>query len=311
MADWGLVAIRFALYADLMLLFGLPLFSLYAVNGAKRHELGALRVRALTGWLALVGIALSLLGIFAMTAAMFGVSLFRVDLASVTAMIFETEMGIAWTVRMLALIFVLLASNIMVRGRPLNWLLVASTGAATALASLAWTGHGAASEGAKGIVQLVADIIHLLAAGAWLGALFAFAAMLLRNSAAMTAEHLRLTHLALDRFSIAGAIIVALVVASGLVNSWMLVGPQNILMLHTTLYGRLLIAKLLLFVIMLILAATNRFRLTPALGGALHSGTTSGAVGTLRLSLALELGIATTILGLVAWFGMLEPPMSM
>ena len=311
MADWGLAAIRFALYADLMLLFGLPLFSLYAVDSAKRHQLGGLPVRALTGWLALIGIALSLLSIFAMTAAMFGVSPFQVDLASVAAMIFETEMGTGWTVRMLALIFVLLASNVMARDRLLNWLLVASTGAATALASLAWTGHGAAGEGAKGTVQLIADIVHLLAAGAWLGALFAFAAMLLCNPATVTAGHLRLTHHALDRFSVAGAIIVALVVISGLVNSWMLVGPQNILMLHTTLYGQLLIAKLLLFVIMLILAATNRFRLTPAFDGALQSGATSDAVGKLRLSLALELGIATTILGLVAWFGMLQPPMSM
>jgi putative copper resistance protein D len=91
----------------------------------------------------------------------------------------------------------------------------------------------------------------------------------------------------------------------------MLVGPQNMLTLHTTLYGQLLIAKLVLFAVMLALAAANRFRLTPEFNRALHNNGTSGAIAKLRKSLALELSIALIILSLVAWLGTLEPPVSM
>src|SRR3546814_1764463 len=37
-----------------------------------------------------------------------------------------------------------------------------------------WSGHGAAGEGNAGWVQLAADLVHLLAAGAWLSAIAAF-----------------------------------------------------------------------------------------------------------------------------------------
>ena len=134
--------------------------------------------------------------------------------------------------------------------------------------------------------------------------------MLFRRSGAMNEVYLRLTHRSLEGFSIAGTIFVALVIGSGLVNGWMLVGPQNILVLALTLYGQLLIAKLILFGIMLALAAANRFRLTPAFNSALQSGRTFGVVMMLRKSLALELSFALIILGLVAWLGTLEPPMS-
>ena len=39
------------------------------------------------------------------------------------------------------------------------------------LASLAWAGHGAATPGAAGDLHLAADVLHLLAAGLWLGTL--------------------------------------------------------------------------------------------------------------------------------------------
>ncbi len=310
MTDQLNIGIRFALYVNLMLLFGLPLFGLYALNGMERPQNAILPLRALTGWLSASGITLSLLSIIAMTASMAGVSLDEVDRASVSMMIFETPMGNAWVLRVLALLSTLAAACLVRGSKGHLWLGLAAGGSATALASLAWTGHGAASEGADGTVQLVADIIHLLGAGAWLGALAGLAIMLFRGAGTWNEGHLRLTHRLLEGFSVTGTVIVTLVAASGLVNSWMLVGPKNILTLHTTLYGQLLLSKLLLFGIMLALAATNRFKLTPAFDRALQSGGTSEIVSKFRKSLALELGIAIIILGLVGWLGTLEPPMS-
>ena len=98
---------------------------------------------------------------------------FEVDTASVSMMIFETPMGNAWSVRMMALLVTFAAAFRMNATKDLPKLMLVAFGSAVALSSLAWTGHGAASEGATGTAQLIADIIHLIAAGAWLGALAA------------------------------------------------------------------------------------------------------------------------------------------
>jgi putative copper resistance protein D len=80
--------------------------------------------------------------------------------------------------------------------------------------------------------------------------------------------------------------------------------------MFTSLYGLLLVAKLLLFGLMLLLAAANRYFLTPSLAAAIETGNTSSAIGSLRRSLAIETGCAVTILILVAWLGLLAPPAS-
>ena len=305
------IGIRFALYVDLMLLFGLPLFGLYALKGAERLHSNVLPLRALAVWLSATGIALSVLSIFAMTASMAGVTLLEVDRASVSMMISETPRGKAWAVRMAALFVSLIIAIVMARPKTPTWLMLVSLGSATALASLAWTGHGAASEGAAGTRHLVADIVHLLAAGAWIGALAALSALLFRPAHSMSQDHFRLTHRALEGFSLIGTAIVALIVVSGLWNSWILVGPEHLLSMRSTLYGQLLIAKLALFGVMLVLAAANRFRLTPAFNQAIKDGGTLAAITRLRRSLIFEVSAALLILGLVAWLGTLEPPMSM
>lgn len=308
MTDWLSVTVRTALYVDLMLLFGLPLFGLYSLRRAERQSV--LPFRALIAGLAVLGLALSALGIAALTAAMAGVSLSGIDRETLSMVITQTSIGTAWQVRTAALLMTL----------GFAWAAGQRTGAASfavmtgaagiALASLAWTGHGAASEGRGGLVHLWADIFHLLAAGAWIGGIAAFGWLLLRPVAAMTEDHLRLSHRALDRFSVIGSIVVGVIVASGLVNSYMLVGPMHVLELPFTRYGQLLLIKLALFAAMVALAAANRFRLTPALETALAHGDAVSAVAALRRSMAWEAGAALAILGLVAWMGMLAPPMS-
>lgn len=311
MLDTLTVGIRFTLYVDLMLLFGLPLFALYALKGVERLHSNVLPLHALAIWLSATGFALSVLSIFAMTAAMAGVALLEVDRASVSMMISETPMGRAWAVRMAALFGTLMIGIAMGRRKTPTWLVLVSLGSATALASLAWTGHGAASEGVAGTRHLIADIVHLLASGAWIGALAALAALLFRPARAMSDDHIRLTHRALEGFSLIGTAIVALIVVSGLLNSWILVGPEHLLSMGATLYGQLLIAKLALFGGMLGLAAANRFHLTPAFDQAIKNGGTFVSIRQLRRSLIFEASAALLILGLVAWLGTLEPPMSM
>jgi copper resistance protein D len=182
------IGIRFALYADLMLLFGLPLFSLYTFGGENSV---VVRRSVLIG-LSLLGLSLSALAIAAMTASMAGVAILDVDRGSISTMISDTPMGRAWAVRMAAL--ALLAITLSAMRRPA----VVALLAAIALGSLAWTGHGAAGEGNAGTVQLVGDLVHLLAAAAWLGALVGLLTMASANRDPAG------THRALDGFASIG-----------------------------------------------------------------------------------------------------------
>src|SRR3546814_17962904 len=98
---------------------------------------------------------------------------------------------------------------------------------------------------------------------AWIGALAAFILMLSRRSPVF--DQFDTAHRALAGFATAGTVIVGLVIVTGIVNSYALIGPQHMSGLFQSAYGQLLLIKLVLFGLMLALAASNRFRLTPAL----------------------------------------------
>src|SRR3546814_182850 len=182
-----------------------------------------------------------------------------------------------------------------------------SVAAGGGLSSLAWSGHGAATEGGAGMVHLGADILHLLAAGAWVGALAALLLMASRASPTDDAVYVRALHRALDGFAGVGTAIVGLIVVTGFVNGLFLVGLDNVMRAASGLWGQLMLAKIVLFLGMLVMAAANRFRLTPGLERAIERRDHAQALSTLRRSLALETTAAVMILGLVAWLGTLEP----
>src|SRR3546814_19119098 len=76
----------------------------------------------------------------------------------------------------------------------------------------------------------------------------------------------------LNRFSLIGTICVLVIAATGLINSQMIVGAENLGRSLGSPYGQLLLAKLALFGLMLALAAANRWRLAPALAAAAPAG---------------------------------------
>ncbi|MBS88167.1 MULTISPECIES: copper homeostasis membrane protein CopD [Sphingomonadales] len=308
MGDAGLIAIRWALYVDLGLLFGLPLFALYALGGG-RTAARYLPMSAILAALALVGLMLSSLGFMAQVSAMTGLPLTRPDVSILGDLLNETALGLALKARIAALLILLLCALLCSRA-PRVAAAASTLAGACALATLAWGGHGGAGEGGIGWLQLVTDLVHLLAAGAWIGAIAAFLLLALRWVDADDMDHVSLTEAALRGFATVGSLVVGLLILTGAVNGAILVGPGNILSLGKTTYGLLLIAKLSLFAAMLGLAALNRYRLTPALGLAVAQGDARCAMAILRRSLLAEGGLAIVILALVAWLGTLSPPMS-
>ena len=301
-----MIAARFALYGVLGGLLGLSAFGLYALRGRERGDALALRPWLVAG--SVLGLLLSAVALALLAASMAGTPPWPIDRDAIGALLSGSAMGTAWKVRMAALV-VAGCAGAMAAGRGIGLGMVALA-SGVALATLAWAGHGAMDEGAIGWAHLVADILHLLSAGAWVGALLGLVLLVTRPAAQVDAAHLTLTHRALHGFGTVGTVVVGTIVVTGLVNGWLLVGPGNVLALGATLYGRLLLAKLAMFVAMLGLAALNRFRLTPSFEGSIAAADHRGALRALRASLAVETACVVVILALVAWLGTLEPPAS-
>ncbi|KNH44999.1 copper homeostasis membrane protein CopD [Pseudomonas lini] len=304
MSDSVSIALRFALYVDLMLLFGVALFGLYSLKGQERMSGAVLPFRSMLAGTAVLGALLSVASMVMMASAMSGESDFAALRPHIEMMVLETDVGLACVVRIVALVTAGLA--VMLRAPGFSLWVVAFAGG-LALSSLAWNGHGAMDEGSRRYWHFVVDILHLLAAGAWLGALVAFALMSKIN-ALQTEARIRLLARAVNRFEVIGAVIVVLITVTGVVNYLFIVGPKLDEVFLST-YGILLFIKVVLFAGMLVLAALNRFHLGPFLERSLQDGQYTTAANALRRSVVVELVAAVVIIGLVAWLGTLSPEM--
>ncbi|WP_137752757.1 copper homeostasis membrane protein CopD [Sphingopyxis sp. L1A2A] len=310
MADLLLMGVRFALFANLMLIAGLAAFSLYALGSDERTSgVGALFGRPQFG-LCVSGLILSFAGMALLTASMQGVGVLAIDPEMFLTMVRETDVGTAWLVRMFALL-VAGAASFWLGRNPVAAASVLSVAGSAGLATLVWSGHAGASEGIVGTVHRANDAIHMIAAAVWFGAIAAFL-LLLRPGDPPGTERLALAARSLDQFARVGTLCVLVIAATGLVNSQIIIGVENVGRSIVSPYGQLLVAKLILFAAMLALAAVNRWRLTPALQASVASPDEIGAdsslaVSAMRRSLVLEASAGLAILALVAWFGTLEP----
>jgi putative copper resistance protein D len=274
--DGALVVTRFVQYAAASLAGGAALFALYGRGPAR---LGAwVRAAAIVGALATLGWLMAQAGTLGDGAAD------AFNPARVWTVAAATGFGRAALAR--TALFALAA---IWPGR------AAAAFGLLAAASFAWTGHGAMDDGVKGLLHQGADVVHLVAAAVWIGALGALSLLALERDA----------HLAdaMRAFSGLGAWVVAAILASGLVNGALLVGLSGVAHLPESRYGQLLIVKLALFAGMLGLAAHNRWRVTPRL-----------AFASSRAALApvlTETLFAVAVLAAVAWMGTLPPPIHM
>ena len=255
-----------------------------------------------------LGVLFSVASMVMMASAMSGETDFAELRPHIEMMVFETDVGLAWVVRIVALVVGGLALMLNQRAPGFS-LLIASFAGAIALASLAWNGHGAMDEGDLRFWHFITDIWHLLASGAWFGALVALALMAKINDL-QTEERIRLLARAVRRFEWVGAVIVVVITVTGVVNYLFIVGPTLDDLLLST-YGILLSIKIALFAGMLVLAALNRFHLGPFLERSLRDGQYRVAANALRRSVVVELAAAVLIVGLVAWLGTLSPGMEM
>ncbi|VVQ25795.1 copper homeostasis membrane protein CopD [Pseudomonas fluorescens] len=308
MSDPINVALRLALYLDLMLLFGLAVFGLYSFRGKERVSGTLLHFGSLLPATAVIGMLLSIAAFVVMTKNMSGASDWVELRSHMEMMLYETEVGYSWVTRMISLVVVIFAGS-QNRRWPTGSLWVATIAGSIALATIPWTGHGAMDEGALRFWHFAADILHLLAAGGWIGALAAFGLMLSIRRA-NSEQLVRVLSRALRGFETAGALIVGTIIVTGVANYLFIVGPSVIEVVNST-YGVLLLVKILLFVGMIGLATLNRFYLSPSLERSVVAGDFSLAATALRKSVVIESTCAVVIVCLVAWLGTLSPSIEM
>lgn len=304
--EWDNATVRFALYLNVMLVFGLPLFSLYSFTASERNSGAAKLFLRLSKGFAGAAIVLSIAGLIVSAKMMSGAESYT-DIApdAFPTILFEMSFGMAWLIRLAALVLFLIFGSAFLAKRSPHQLSAMAFFGATALATLAWGGHGVMNEGAKGLVHLVSQIIHLIAAGAWVGALASFVILLSSPRKTGSDEVARLSRM-LNGFALMGTLVVGTLLMTGTINYLLIVGPR-FEGLITSHYGILLSVKLILFLAMLALAAANRYRLAPMLEASVIHGKHGPAIAGLRGSVIVESGCALIILALIACLGMLNP----
>lgn len=301
MSEGPIIAVRFGLFAIEGLLLGVPLFGLYALRAPERSQL------PFRAWLILLGlgaVALNILGFALLVATMSGTSIDAIDPDFARSILLTAPVGWAFVLRLTVTVLALGLAMLALASRT-SMLASVTAFSSVALASLAWNGHGVATEGALAWPHLIADIVHLLAAGVWLGAIACLLYMVVRPKASLA--DLIIAQRCLKGFGVVGSIVVALLIVTGMINGFAILGDQSLGPGIGSTYIVLMGSKLALFALMLALAALHRFRLVPAVERATDHADKAMVIRRIRSSMLVELAAAVVILGLVAWLGTLEP----
>jgi len=218
-----------------------------------------------------------------------------------------TQFGTVWLLR--HAILLLLAALVLFRESDesradwLAWRIEAGLLAVAGAGLAAWAGHAVGVDPGSALPALV-NAVHLVAAGAWLGALPALALLLAAASREDGADGRPFAVLAAHHFSTWALAVMTVIVVSGVWNAWNEVGSVPALV--GTGYGRLVLLKVALLLPVLALAARNRGSLLPRLGG---DGATVGRPAMRRLAgfVAVE-AIVGAALVVVAAALALTPP---
>lgn len=179
-------------------------------------------------------------------------------------------------------------------------------GAMVALAFTAAMASHSATYSPSGLLVVV-DTIHVLSMSAWLGGLaMLLVALPIAIRALQQRERIPLVAGVVSRFSRLAMVAVTLLLLTGIVQSIALVGAFDAFV--ETAYGRLVLAKIALFLGLISLGAYNQRRLLPRLRMVAGGGEEpERAAALLRRSVACEIGLAVVVLGVVSVLVATEP----
>jgi putative copper resistance protein D len=281
----GLILCRFLHFGAVLLLFGVGVFrSQLFVPYLLGFEAspGGPRLSRLLVWLAAVALASALAWLMLTAAYLSSDWNGAINPSTVGRVLGNTWFGHVWVIHLLLNALVVILH---LRVKP-GILLVLNT---LLLLTLAPVGHGAMFDGLKGQLLILNQMLHLLGVGTWLGGLLMLAVLLKDDHCVDLAAVLR-------RFSGIGYGLVAVIIATGLINVRALSGgfwPEPAF----AGFGLVLAVKVTMVLGMLVLAALNR-QLAQA---------DDLPVRRLRLSVLLEGLLGAGALAAVSLLGTLPP----
>jgi copper transport protein len=239
-----------------------------------------------------------------------GVSGFSAITKTIIEETLQTRFGAVWGFALLAWIAVAVLAPLVTRRRSLK---VASLLFAVPLVYLclcpALSGHGSSQSPVA--LNFTVNAIHVGAMAVWLGGLGALLLVLpaATRSAATSADRGRLLAGPLARFSTVALAMVAVIMATGLVQAYVYL--RHFDDLFSTGYGRAVLAKFLLLLCVMAVAAYNRRVSVPRLEAIAERGESPGTPGVLlRRALRGEVALLAVVIGVTAALASYAPPVS-
>ena len=317
-----LIAVRDIHFGSSVIVAGIVFFDLFIASPTLRMV--DLRLRATvaafrvgTSRILWVSLALSIISGFAwlclLAARIAGKPIGEVIAdGTIWIVLSQTQFGFAWELRFLFCVFLaawLLVGRANKASASIWQEVLAALLAGAYLGLLAFAGHGQEGLGIERNLHLAADFFHLIAAGLWLGCLIPLALLLVYLRRFHEQTWLSVACDAAGRFSNLGIVAVGILLVSGTINVWFLVGGMQGLI--DTSYGRLLILKITLFAAMVCLAGINREYLLPRLFGDIETGPGSRSVQWLVRSALAEIVLGIGIIVIVGALGIMAPATDM
>jgi putative copper resistance protein D len=311
--DDPLIYVRAIHFAATITAVGAIFFSVFIAEPAFiKAEAGArwpIVLRTQFAWLVWIGLAVAVLSgavWFVLVAQSMSDTSFP-DVFSegvLWTVLLQTGFGRAWLARSIlaCLLAAVLAVSFQRRGKGSSAEIFAVVLAGGFVGTLAFAGHAVGASGVAGVLHPAVDFVHLIAAAGWVGMLLPLA--LLLAGAAKEQPSVGAAYTATKRFSNAGLIAVGVLLVTGCINALYLAG--SVPAITETDYGRLLLIKVALFLLMIAIAAINRQVWAPRL---IHVSVASSrkALSRLRGNAAIEAGLGAVIIVIVAVLGMTPP----
>jgi copper transport protein len=278
-------------YIALLLAGGLTIFLSWTSRGVRLLEPVRRRLVRLLRGFSVVAVAAAALAVPVSGAYQRGAGLGGVF---ETGALDPTLVGDDLTVLVLQVIGLGLAAVLAGRATPS---LTGDIGAGLAVWSPALIGHTRAYEPVSLLV--LTDALHLTAGAVWLGGLVGLV-MVLPSLAGRERDAARL----LTRFSTVAAGLLAVLAVAGVLLGWRILGSWSSLV--DTTYGRLLLVKVGIALVVMAVASWNRFGLLPRVSAGAHESRRRAAYGVRRV-VALEAMLLVGLLG-VTGFLVEQPP---
>ncbi|MBN8902662.1 MAG: copper homeostasis membrane protein CopD [Rhodospirillales bacterium] len=299
---------RVGQFAAVMLVFGSSLFRLRFAPESERRVFGPW-YRSVLIAAAIITLVSSLAWLDVEAGTMSGEWSNAANPHTVATVLYRTSFGQVWQLNLAAAAILLCVVFAPAKIQHLkSWSGIVVGLSALLIATSTWTGHAVMHGGLMGDIHPFVQVVHVLAAATWLGSLPAlgFALHSLRKPE-LAAQRSAAQHL-LRGYSRMGYLAVGLVLLTGCIDTWFMVDSFGAL--FSTSYGRILVAKISLFLLMMGVAAVNRFVLTPTI---MHSGSNvtaaEASLRQLRRTVVLEQILGVSIIVLVSVLGTVAPPM--